>query len=238
MKILLLADLHGIAPWYQWITVEARRFDLVCIAGDLIDMFRGRDEQVGFIRDEWLPQFRASGVPLALCSGNHDHSISSWLAYLRDDNLLGDGQSSLVHLRNGESLIVTTCPYVGSFNAQHPETANLWSAGAALAAAHRVPWLVLHHEPPPSLSPDIVINELKKLTRRFTPDYVSCGHFHEGPTALGRFTVTVRSTVFFNAGANPDALVPNHIVLDASQRVARWHYLDQSQTAHEQICAI
>jgi Icc-related predicted phosphoesterase len=46
MEILLLADLHGIAPWYRWVRTEAHQFDLVCIAGNLIDMFRRTDEQI------------------------------------------------------------------------------------------------------------------------------------------------------------------------------------------------
>ncbi len=80
------------------------------------------------------------------------------------------------------------------------------------------PWLVLHHEPPPRLSPEAVINTLEKLTWRFTPDYVSCGHFHEGPEVLGRFAAAVRSTVFFNAGANFDALIPKeNTALSATQ---------------------
>ena len=52
MKILLLADLHSIAPWYRWVSAEAQHFDLVYIAGDLIDMFRRSDEQIQFVRDE------------------------------------------------------------------------------------------------------------------------------------------------------------------------------------------
>jgi len=232
VKVLLLADLHGVPPWYRWITAQADEFDLVCIAGDLIDMFQATDSQMAFIRDEWLPAFVATGVPLAVCSGNHDHSISIWLSHVPGDQIIRDGESRLVRFRNNESLVVTTCPYFGSFNARHPATANLWQTGKTLAVKHRVLWLVLHHEPPPQLSPDVVINELSKLARCFTPDYVSCGHFHEGPEVLGRFATTARSTVFFNAGANPDALVPNHVVLDITSRTAEWHRTTSDGTAH------
>ena len=40
MKILLTADLHFRLHWFSWLIKEGAGYDLVCIAGDLLDMFR------------------------------------------------------------------------------------------------------------------------------------------------------------------------------------------------------
>jgi hypothetical protein len=35
-----MADLHFRLHWYRWLIEQAPDFDLVCIAGDLLDMFK------------------------------------------------------------------------------------------------------------------------------------------------------------------------------------------------------
>jgi Icc-related predicted phosphoesterase len=40
MKLLLTADLHCRIHWFRWLIEEAPNFDLVCIAGDLLDIFK------------------------------------------------------------------------------------------------------------------------------------------------------------------------------------------------------
>jgi Icc-related predicted phosphoesterase len=39
MKLLITADLHFRFHWFRWLIEQAPDFDLVCIAGDLLDMF-------------------------------------------------------------------------------------------------------------------------------------------------------------------------------------------------------
>jgi hypothetical protein len=46
IKLLLTADLHFRVHWFHWLIEEVPDFDLVCIAGDLLDIFNPR-EQVG-----------------------------------------------------------------------------------------------------------------------------------------------------------------------------------------------
>jgi predicted phosphodiesterase len=52
MRLLLTADLHFHIHWFHWLIQQAPDFDLVCIAGDLLDMFRSetRMEQAREIR--------------------------------------------------------------------------------------------------------------------------------------------------------------------------------------------
>jgi Icc-related predicted phosphoesterase len=42
MKLLITADFHFRVYWFGWLIEQAGDFDLVCIAGDLLDMFQIR----------------------------------------------------------------------------------------------------------------------------------------------------------------------------------------------------
>ena len=74
MKLLLTADLHYRLHWFRWLIEQAPSYDLVCIAGDLLDMFKSetRSEQAREITR--LIRKLADLVPVTLCSGNHDNA--------------------------------------------------------------------------------------------------------------------------------------------------------------------
>jgi predicted MPP superfamily phosphohydrolase len=74
MKLLLTADLHFRIHWFHWLIAQAPRYDLVCIAGDLLDMFgsESRMEQAREVKKLILGL--ADIVPVAVCSGNHDNA--------------------------------------------------------------------------------------------------------------------------------------------------------------------
>jgi Icc-related predicted phosphoesterase len=46
MKIFITADLHYREHWFRWLLSRASDFDLVCIAGNLLDMFREEPRMV------------------------------------------------------------------------------------------------------------------------------------------------------------------------------------------------
>jgi predicted MPP superfamily phosphohydrolase len=72
MKLLITADLHFRLHWFRWLIDQAPDFDLICIAGDLLDMFKSETpmEQAREVRT--LIRELADIVPVAVCSGNHD----------------------------------------------------------------------------------------------------------------------------------------------------------------------
>jgi predicted MPP superfamily phosphohydrolase len=117
MKLLITADLHFRLHWFRWLIEQAPDFDLVCIAGDLLDMFKAetRLEQAREVR--MLIRKLADLVPVALCSGNHDNagrlashdraSFYEWFIGLgTHPNIITDGST-----RKLENLIVTTIPF-------------------------------------------------------------------------------------------------------------------------------
>jgi Icc-related predicted phosphoesterase len=46
MKIFITADLHYREHWFRWLLSQAADYDLVCITGDLLDMFREEPRMV------------------------------------------------------------------------------------------------------------------------------------------------------------------------------------------------
>ena len=71
MKVLLTADLHFRFDWFRWLIEQAPNYDLVCIVGDLLDMFEVKStrEEAGEVTR--LIKELADIVPVAVCSGNH-----------------------------------------------------------------------------------------------------------------------------------------------------------------------
>jgi DNA repair exonuclease SbcCD nuclease subunit len=104
MKLLITADLHFRLNWFRWLIEQAPDFDLVCIAGDLLDMFKSetRLEQAREITR--LVRELADRVPVAVCSGNHDNagrlvshdraSVYGWFIEFRTHrNIITDGST-------------------------------------------------------------------------------------------------------------------------------------------------
>ena len=215
MKILLTADLHHRRTWYEWLVSQAPQYDLVCVAGDLLDMFAADEGgQIDYLRRDWLPKTIATGVPLAVCSGNHDHSMITWLSYIDvPGKVVGDGSTQLLSFSSGEQLIVTTCPYYRSFNRRDSVMIELWERGARLRDEWFAPWLVLHHEPPAQCAPQsyTATHWLTDRLQTYRPNFVSCGHVH---VWHDYFAVRVWGAWIFNSGQNPKSPQPNHLILD------------------------
>ena len=74
MRILHLADLHIDSEWFDWVADRATEYDLVVLAGDLLDMFSNvpLHDQARACSD-WLLSLP---VPTVVCSGNHDYRVS------------------------------------------------------------------------------------------------------------------------------------------------------------------
>jgi predicted MPP superfamily phosphohydrolase len=74
MKILLAADLHFRSRWFHWLLDQGVNFDLICIAGDLLDMFNG-EPRLAQAREvtRWIREL-GKDTQAAVCSGNHDNA--------------------------------------------------------------------------------------------------------------------------------------------------------------------
>jgi hypothetical protein len=117
MKILITADLHYWERWFRWLIEQGANYDLICIAGDLLDMFNNepRTEQA-WKMSRWVREL-AKVSRVAVYSGNHDNAgrqvttdrapIYQWFDTFRSEpKIITDGVTQVI-----DDLIVTTVPY-------------------------------------------------------------------------------------------------------------------------------
>ena len=237
MKLLITADLHYRIHWYRWLIEQARSYDLVCIAGDLLDMFKfeSRMEQAREVRR--LIRELADIVPVAVCSGNHDnagrlasHDRASSYEWFIDlgthPNIITDGVTQKL-----ENLIVTTIPYHCS-----KEQKSIWlDRGFTIRRQTGKPWIVLHHVPPKTtLDASGEESEAAELFVAYRPDYFVCGHSHSFPYASNQsWSQRLGESCLLVPGVLLKAPFPNHIKLDTESGELSWHTASETWIPEE-----
>lgn len=74
MKILLTADLHYREHWFRCLLEQAQNYDLIGIAGDLLDMFNAEPRIMQARTVSRCIRELAKVTRVAICSGNHDNA--------------------------------------------------------------------------------------------------------------------------------------------------------------------
>lgn len=226
MKILITADLHHREHWFRWLVEQGASYDLVCIAGDLLDMFKGepRMEQVREVSR--LLRGLATVTRVAVCSGNHDNAgrqitadrapVCEWFFALRSEpKIITDGVNRVV-----DNLVVTTVPY-HCFREQK----SIWlDRGATIRKQRGNRWLVLHHVPPSiQLTASGEEREAADILATYLPDFFVCGHTHAYPYLAGnRWAQKIGGVNVLVPGQLLRAPFPNHVVLDTETGEASW----------------
>lgn len=260
MKILHLSDLHLNRAWLAWAHEQADHHDLVCVSGDLLDMFSRQSPLHGMLAiKQWADQFPSR---LALCSGNHDgngpeltppaHLLprlsakdrrqaetfmteDCWMNALARTDVVTDGRSEILQAGT-RSVVVTTIPYDFTSVRWHK---RLWESGAKLRRDAGAPWIVLHHDPPAGNAVGGMSGNigLPYLVEEYQPTFLLSGHLHSQPYR-GDFAERIGATWCFNPGV-PDgfgtatATKPNHIILDIARKTATWHFTGTGGTDGE-----
>jgi predicted phosphodiesterase len=218
MKIFITADLHYRERWFWRLLSQAADYDLVCIAGDLLDMFREEPRMVQAREvSRWIREL-AKVTWVAICSGNHDNAgrqvsqdrapVYDWLVSLgREPKLITDGVTHVL-----DDLIVTTVPYHCS-----KEQKSVWlDRGAIMRRQRGGPWLVLHHIPPiayPGYTKEEA--EAAELLRSYRPEYFISGHSHEFPYFPGSsWAQRIDGVNVLVPGQLLSAPFPNHVILN------------------------
>ena len=147
MRLLAVADLHYSLPQFDWVLEVAPDFDVVVLAGDLLELASivDRRAQAVVIR-KYFERLRAV-TRLVICSGNHDldspndtgEKVANWLAASPDDGIISDGESV-----ERDGVLITACPWWDG-----PITRRRIAAQLAEAAKiERKLWIWIHHAPP------------------------------------------------------------------------------------------
>jgi Icc-related predicted phosphoesterase len=232
MQILVVSDLHYTLKQLDWVAAAAPEYDLVVVAGDLLDIASivDPDAQIAVVL-EYLTRL-ASRTKVAVCSGNHDlnarneldERAARWLEPATAAGVVIDGARL-----ETDDLLVTVCAFWDG-----PRSCAVVDAQLAEDAA-RVgdrTWLWVYHAPPDA-SPTSWTGkrhygdeELSAWIDRHHPDVVLCGHVHQSPFVDGGgWCDRIGTTMVFNAGRQIGP-VPTHIEIDTDRGTARWQSLE------------
>ena len=211
MRILHCADLHASDTAYRWLIEQSAGYDLVCLAGDLLDLNphrlpAGQIERV-------IAHLGQIEAPLAICSGNHD-SFGAYDARLADAVWLQELRRPGVWV-DGDSFVM----------AGHCFRLFPWMAAVPTAASPDEIWLM---HAPPDLSPTSIVRggvdygdfALGELCRSGAgPCMILSGHVHERRQWIAK----IRRTWSLNPGGELESVIPNHIVIDLARGQAVFH---------------
>ena len=207
--------------------------------------------QILFLVD-WCKQFEGQ---LAVSSGNHDGNDNDpyfdlskinrlpkdqretirrlisephWMDHLERVKVVTDRRTKVVETPNGK-MVVTTIPFSFLADGEDPGADMLWREGAILREKLRIPWIVVHHDPPADTAVGGFYGDTRVFYRiwEYIPDFVVSGHHHSQPY-IGSFADKLGVTWCFNPGY-PDpafareAKIPNYILLDLKKATATWY---------------
>lgn len=234
MRILALADLHYALRQFDWVEEHLEHYDLLVLAGDLLDLGAAVDLDVQeLVVEKYLRKF-ASRRMLLTASGNHDiegvfgegERAARWMESLKSASLKPDYESY-----QASDVLFTVCPWWDG-----PESrARIEGQLFADAAKSRKTWIWLHHNPPRGTpiawtgredGGDPVVLE---WIERYQPDFVFSGHIHNAPFyAVGSWYTRIGKSVIFNAGKQPGG-IPTRIILDLENRRAEWNSMEADE---------
>ncbi|HEX2146304.1 MAG TPA: metallophosphoesterase [Pseudorhizobium sp.] len=214
MKILHVADLH--LRWFDWLVANARRYDLLVIAGDLQDGFSlmPRHRQAKLCT-EWLLSMQ---TPTVVCSGNHDFwpkdervsvdtaAEGGWLRRLRGHGAIAgtDGDAITV-----EDVSIAVKGWAQSQRLVDPAD------------------IVVTHAPPTgcdsarSNSQDFGDPNLASSWGAIPPLLLLCGHAHQPNSLWSHWPAGTTTTLVLVPGCDLDAPVPAYWEINTETAVAR-----------------
>lgn len=236
MNCLLVADIHYSLKQFDWIQQTAARFDLVIIAGDLLDAASAVNKEAQIVvvlkyLRRLLPQTR-----LLVSSGNHDGNgagegdrhTARWLDKARDQGVLVDGDHFL-----DRNCLFTICQWRDG----EATTERIQTQLEVDAERDKERWIWIYHEPPQGRPVSWTGKKhtgdecLNGWIETYQPDIVLSGHVHQAPFRQeGSWVDRMGQSWVFNMGRQLGP-VPAFIVLDLERQQGTW----LSQAGQEQV---
>lgn len=227
MKLLVVSDIHYSLKQYDWLVRNVGAFDLIVIAGDLLELASPVDlETQASVVTQYFRRI-AARTPLVVCSGNHDlladyegHRSAEWLQEVAIPDVTVDHNSFA-----NESLRILSLPWWET--EKERARASEW-----LASRHEVedprPVFWVHHAPPKGAQVswngrrDHGDRTLREWIDRYQPAAVLCGHVHDAPYySEGSWIDRIGQTVVLNAGKQTGEK-PATIEIELCERRLTW----------------
>lgn len=233
MRLLSVSDLHYTLPQWDWLLEVAGNFDVVAVAGDLLDLGSGVPREVqARVVEKYLARIAAVG-PLLVCSGNHDWfgetGAAAWLNRMRFEGLRTDGGSCAV----GDHFFSV----LGWWEAEESRHALEEQLERQAGEVGDRRWIWIYHPPPRGSrvawtgSEDNGDRFLGSWIARHRPWLVLTGHVHNAPFVEGGAWVdAVDDTRVLNNGKQPGQ-VPTMSVIDLETGRAVWASAEDARQA-------
>ena len=207
MKILIVSDLHYSLKKFDWVLSKAAAFDLVILAGDLLDVSSSVDFGAQIIVTEKYLQRFCQMTRVILCSGNHDldtrstegEKVARWIQELGQIGVISDGMSELIN-----DIFFTVCAWWDGPILRESIQAQL---ERDLREKNSYRWIWIHHAPPEASQTSwtgkkhIGDKQLNEWINNYRPEIVISGHVHQSPFVnQGSWVDYFDGTWSFNAG--------------------------------------
>lgn len=227
MRILIVSDLHYDLRQFDWLASNHTRYELVVIAGDLMELgsYVDADTQAAVVEQYFRRICR--DVPMVVCSGNHDlveeldgTRTNDWLGELAIPGLVVDHG-----VYEDERVRILSLPWWE--NESERDRVAAWLARQQSPGDGR-PVIWVHHAPPRG-SPtgwngrrDVGDASLAGWIRSHHPDLVVTGHVHDAPYQPdGSWIDRIGDTVVTNGGRRIGG-IPATVVADFDDGILRW----------------
>ena len=228
MRCLIISDIHYSLAQYDWILRVAKNYQLVILAGDLLDVSAIADIGAQIVVINKYIEKLTQITNVIVCSGNHDldscdsdgEKISAWLIDLKIFGAKCDGEAFTY-----ESYYFSVCPWWDG-----PKTKEKfinWILDESRKTKTKK-WIWVHHAPPKS-SPVSWSGkkcmgdaDLFHLIETYQPLAVISGHIHQSPFVKeGAWVDKIGKSWCFNAGRQIGA-PPAFIAIDLASDQAFW----------------
>lgn len=218
MKILHVADLHMNQAWFGWIESQAGRFDLIAIAGDLLNAFSNVNmcDQAKVAR-HWLIGL---ACPTVICSGNHDFWVDGPAA-ISDDPW---AEAAWVRRLKNRGQIIGMDGDTIEFRGSSPKADAITIAingWLDVPTIDRDVDMVVTHAPPAGCASatgaeghDVGDTELWPALQYHPPKFILAGHVHRPGRLACAWPPVEPSTLVLVPGCNETEPIPNHWMID------------------------
>jgi Icc-related predicted phosphoesterase len=227
VHILLVSDLHYTLPQFDWVVEASGGFDLVVLAGDLLDISSVVPLDVqAFVVTRYVEAI-AARTSVVVSSGNHDltgldehgENAALWMSNLSEFGAVVDGESATF-----DSVLVTVCPWWDGPIGR----ARVANQLAADESRRPGTWVWVYHWPPAGSTTSWTGKrhygdaDLPLWLQQHRPDIVMTGHVHQPPFRPdGSWIDRVGGSWVLNPGRQIGP-VPTSIEIDLTARTARW----------------